>query len=299
MRRFWSLAANASLTAIFLVAFSHTAAAGPVLLTLVGANLGCNPGAGCPNIDGDEDLDFENVGAGSISVTNLTDAFIDPFFTYSAAAESEYGRLHARAIGSYNLASSDTRSALAVALMTDQLTISSPGLNGQAGTLDISVLLDGMLQHTAGAGAAIIAFVTAGQDPDPFSANNQGDGIDSDSLPPGGLVEVSVDFVFGQPFYLSMILGVTAGTPVSCLACNGGDSNLGPTSGIGSGTADFFNTMTLTGLLPIYRGTPVVDAQYSSVSGTAYSATGVVPEPGSLLLLGSGLTLALKRRRRR
>jgi hypothetical protein len=101
-----------------------------------------------------------------------------------------------------------------------------------------------------------------------------------------------------------MVLAVGAGTPLSSLLdCNGGDACLTPTTGTGSGTADFYNTMTLTGLLPKdANGNPVLDAQFSSGSGTQYSLNGVkpVPEPGSLLLFGTGMAvmaLAYKRRR--
>jgi hypothetical protein len=64
-------------------------------------------------------------------------------------------------------------------------------------------------------------------------------------------------------------------------------------TGQGSGAADFYNTLALTGLHPFdANGNPVSRVQFSSVSGTAYTLDGVantVPEPASLLLLSGGL----------
>jgi hypothetical protein len=260
------------------------------------------PPTGCPEINGDRDSSYEIAGpingAGFVTVSNLTDPFNDAFFTYSAQADASFGSLHAEASGSFDLPTAGYRSAFAFAASTDQLTISAPGQSGQ-GTLDVSFLLEGLVQQTGKGGAAVLAGVSAGPDPDAFSVNNQSQGFDG-SNPPTGPITFSVNFVWGQPFYLSMILGTGVGTQISCLACNNGDSNASAVTGTGTATADFFNTLTLTGLVPIANGSPVRDAQFSSASGTQYSVNGVaaVPEPASLVLLGSGLAFALRRRRR-
>jgi hypothetical protein len=179
------------------------------------------------------------------------------------------------------------------------LTISADGQSGP-GTLEVSFQLDGELQHTGNGGAAVFAVVAAGPNPDPFDGSGlsriQGyDGTD----PPTGPVTFSLDFVWGEPFYLTMALGAGVGTQLTCLSCDHGDANYQLVSGAGTGTADFFNTLVLTGLLPTVNGIPVLNARFSSASGTQYSERGVVPEPGSVLLLGIGLAgFALKRRRR-
>src|SRR4029079_15622976 len=111
---------------------------------------------------GDHDADFyipgPNNGAGYVSVTNLTDPSGDTHFTYSAEANASFGKLQAGASGIYDLTSASTRAAFAAAFVTDQLTLTAPGLTG-SGTLDISVLLDGGLQSTGGGGGALFAAV--------------------------------------------------------------------------------------------------------------------------------------------
>jgi hypothetical protein len=292
-----SLIQTALLGAMALVASVHTAAADPMLFAAVGVNLGCTPAVTCPNTDGNDDVDFGVSANGFINVTDATDGFNDPNFVYSATADPQFGRLRAGASGSYNLSSSSTRMAGAFAVAQDELTIGAPGLDGQAGTLDVSVTLDGTLNRIGGAGAAAWVAVDSGSDPNPFSGNNQSFSFDYVTVPVSPTV-VTVDLVWGQPFYLTMILGAAVGTPLTCLACRGGDSNVGPATGAGSATADFLNTLTLSGLLPRdANGNPVLTAQYSSASTTQYSVNGVVPEPGTLLLLATGLALTLRRRR--
>jgi hypothetical protein len=308
----WTL----TLSLVCVVISSQSANASPFALgTGVGANLGCVPQVTCPNFNGDRDSNFEiagpNNGAGYVSVSNLTDTFGDTAFTYFAQANASFGKLQAGASGTYNLSSQGTRDAFALAGMVDQLTLSALGVTG-TGTLDLSFLLEGELAGTGGGGGAMFAGVAWGQNSELLGSGNQfqvfqyaTSGPHAGALPSAPVVVSPITFEWGQPFYLQMVLAVGAGTPVtSLLDCNHGDACLTPISGTGSGTADFYNTMLLSGLIPRdANGDPVLNAQFSSGSGSTYSLDGIVaqpvPEPGSLLLLGTGvMALAHKRRRR-
>lgn len=311
--RFLSPAVIALCSSVLLVAPSQTADAST--LTFLTVNLGCIPnGSGpnaCPNDDGDEDHTFAVNGSGGfVEVTDETDGFTDANFDYSAAADAEFGILHARASGTFSgltpNAPTSIRSAGAFAAVTDLLTITAAGQTGAA-TLDVSFLLEGTLQRTAGAGAFAFAVVTAGPDADLFDQGNMAVVFDSLLVVPPGPLVATVPFEWGTPFYLSLIMGVGAGTPVSCALCAGsGDANLTPaTAASGSAAADFFNTLTLVGLVPRDNGaptTPVLNAQFSAASNAVYSINGIesqpVPEPASLLLLGTGLAVTWRRRRR-
>jgi hypothetical protein len=319
-----SLVSSSILSAVFFLISSQTAGATPfVLVTGVGANLGCLVPDTCnPEGEGDHDADFfipgPNNGAGYVSVTDQADdilGFNDTHFTYLAEANASFGTLQAGASGSYSDLSDSTRVAFAFAYVTDQLTLTAHDMNGNdltgSGTLDISFLLDGELQGGPdGGGGALFTGVAVGPTSELFGPDIQAhlfqyatSGPHAGPLPSGPIV-APVTFVWGEPFYLTMILAVGAGTPItSLLDCYGGDACLTPVSGAGSGTADFYHTMSLTGLQPKDAlGNPVLNTRFVSGSTAVYSIDGIVaqpvPEPGSLLLLGTGLAVAFKRRRR-
>ena len=91
-------------------------------------------------------------------------------------------------------------------------------------------------------------------------------------------VPQAFSFTYGTPFELFFRLYAISGT-------------FAPNSGIisavgqGTGTADFFNTLVLSGMVVTDQsGTPVPGAQFLSASGTQYSENGVVPEPSTVAM---------------
>ena len=274
------------LTGMMLAGFSGLARAATIPITSLGNSIGGNLGSG----------DFETEGATALDLTGSD-------FTVSAAALPEYGALHARASLTFNLSSPDERNVFAATGWTDQLTISSPGLNGTSGLLDVSFLLDGTLTSSGVGFAGVVLGI--GWSDTPIDLN--GSGVANvlnlyKSIPSTGqLVNTSVPFTYGTPFYLGSFLFVGAGTLTDCPSCELLVQGIA-VKGAGSGTADFYNTLTLTGLHPSdINGNAVSNVQFSSGSGTAYTLDGVAtPEPTSLMLLGCGLlTFCGWRRHRR
>ena len=114
---------------------------------------------------------------------------------------------------------------------------------------------------------------------------------------------IGVPFTFGDRFLLTLWLFSTAGTigvcdeltPTACPETEGTTPYLA--SGVGASSADFFNTLVLSGLVPKIGGIPVANPVFTADSGAQYTVNGVVPEPGTLLLLGTGVTFLLARRR--
>jgi hypothetical protein len=158
-----------------------------------------------------------------------------------------------------------------VAVVTDLLTITAPGQSGTA-ILDVSFLLSGAFHRDPGAGAFAVAGAFGGQSSDPFDGTSEGEAFDSILTVPSGPLTAAVPFTWGQPFYLSLILGAGAGTPVSCAFCvDSGDANPTPTPvASGSASADFFNTLVLSALIPRddnAPNTPVLNALYAADSG--------------------------------
>src|SRR5262249_53613283 len=97
-----------------------------------------------------------------------------------------------------------------------------------------------------------------------------------------------IQFVYGQPFGLEIVLYALAGTVTPL---NNGFA-LGSATGQGAGSTQLLNTFILTGLNPTdAAGDEAIGAQFSSGSGTEYSTSGVVAEPSSGTLLAFGLVL--------
>ena len=300
MRRLVSCAAATAVVAAVSVGLPGPALADAFLLeTSVGANLGCNPAGpyGGPGqcLNDEDPFDFQtfgpdhsypdSVGAGYISVSNVTDGFADQAFVYFAEADADFGALSARVTGSFDLSSPGRRIAVANAQSIDLLTINAQGLEGTNGTLNVNFTLDGSVSTTGQGFAGAQVGVLWGGD-EPFA---QEDGVFNFFFG-DAVVNVQVPFVYGTPFFLSYFLGTGAGTPIDFTEI----------VGTGSGSADFFNTLTLTGMQPLDSNLQQVhNAQFSSASGTRYSETGVVPEPATLALTAVGIAGALARAQRR
>jgi hypothetical protein len=271
---------NFMLIGLMLVGLSGRAHADTISLSSVGNSIGGNLGSG----------NFETEGATALDLTGSD-------FTVSAATLPEYGALHARASISFNLSSPGERDVFGATGWTDQLTISNPGLNGTSGLLNVSFLLDGNLT-TSGVGfAGVVAGIAWSNTPlDLNSAVPNVLNLYTSIPPTGQIVDASVPFTFGTPVYFGSFLFAGAGTLTECPSCELLVQGVAMT-GQGSGSADFYNTLVLTGLHPSdAKGNPVSDVQFSSASGTAYTLNGVpapVPEPTSLALLGGGLLTLL------
>ena len=285
----------------------------PVIETVVGANLGCNPAGpfGGPGqcLTDEDPLNFQTfgpdpsyppgVGAGLVGFSDTFTLVNGDSMTGSATADADFGHLMVKASASYLLTSPETAFTFAGATTIELLTIDAAGLTGTPGTLDVTYGLDGTVSSSGAALAGIVSGVQWGG-PAPF---NQEDGAFELRLASTSeSVTVTGPFTFGDPFFLSMLMFTFAGTGEVCPTCPDFPIGIVERTGPGSGSADFFSSMTLTGLLPFSGGVPVLDALFSSSSGTQYSVDGVVtpvPEPGSLLLVGSGLAMAVRRLRRR
>jgi hypothetical protein len=162
----------------------------------------------------------------------------------------------------------------------DDLTIDSPGLTGTLGTLTVSVGLTGTGVGSERAGVQLIREDSFGNDTLHVSNTRFTSGGTVNST----FVFTGVPFHFGSPFFLEITL--------SALDTIGSEA---------LETADFSHTGILNGLQPFDSNNgPVSNAAFSSMSGTGYSVSGVVPEPGTMGLIAlGGVILTLRSIRRR
>lgn len=234
--------------------------------------------------------DTQGANASGLAVLNGTFGPSSAQETVSADAFASYGILNASASSSYNVSGTpESIGVTANATFEDILTItdpSDPALNGQPGLLYLSYALDGQISGSAFAVVVTQAGTSLGQQ----WVQQYDSSVDGTfSLP------APIQFVYGQPFGLSIYLGASAGSPT-------GYGVLNEVTGSGSGSANFFDTFVLTGLDPTDEsGNPVTGAAFSSQSGTVYSVDGVVPEPSLAIPLLMGIVgmVAAKRRRSR
>lgn len=213
--------------------------------------------------------------------------------TGTGFGESAFGVLRASSSASFNISGSpQSVLVFGVGAFRDILTINFAPWNGAPGLLFVNYALDGTVfstgRNTAGVNVETFGGPTDSQDMYQNYTTSEF-GIFAAPAP--------IHFVYGQPFNLGLEVWTTVGTV--------DQSNLfqlTTTTGSGSGSANFSNTLILSGLTPTnVNGAEAAGAQFSSVSGTVYTINGVVPEPPSapLVLLGFilGATALIARHR--
>jgi len=287
------------LFAFLLAATPRPVVAGPIVFAGVVVNDGsCTPYVDCvvdpsrPN-----DADPGDIATGGAGFVQIAGTFNGAFL--SAAADADAGLLRARASASYDLADPGYRIAAGSAIVADWLTITAPGVaDGTPGTLDLSVTLEGTITRSGTADAGTIVGVLWGGTA-PFEDQDFQGFTTSTSA--SDVFTVGVPFTFGDSFLLTLWLFSAAGTIGVCNDLGGCPATEGTTpyeaSGLGASSADFFNTLVLSGLVPKVGGVPVPNPVFTAASGAQYTVRGVVPEPSTLILLGAAGTFLFARRR--
>lgn len=281
------------------IATPRAVVAGPIVFAGVVINDGsCTPYVDCvvdpsrPN-----DSDPGNIGRGGTGFVQIAGTFNGALL--SAAADAEAGLLRARASASYDLTDPGYRIAAGAAIVADWLTITAPGVaDGTLGALDLSVTLEGTITRSGTADAGTIVAVLWGGTEPMEDQDFQGFTTSTSS---SDVFTVGVPFTFGDSFLLTLFLFSAAGTIGVCNDLGGCPETEGTTpyqaSGLGASSADFFNTLVLSGLVPKVGGVAVPNPVFTAASGAQYTVRGVVPEPGTLLLLATAVTFFFARRR--
>lgn len=205
----------------------------------------------------------QSVDSGLAQINNTYGSAADhALFTVASAADTTFGVLKASAIGSYNISGSPiTAYTSGRATFIDIITISYAPWDGLPGLLHIGYTLDGTISSSGNGNAVAIVSTFVG----PTLSQSYSQRYTSSTS--GTFSEPNAfQFVYGQPFALQFGLAAFAGTFL-----------IPDQTGQGSGSAQFFNTLVLTGLTPTdLNGNQALGAQFSSASGTQYTTNGVV-----------------------
>lgn len=183
----------------------------------------------------------------------------------------------------------DPNSAIANGIWKDALTISSAGMAGSTGTLEIDYRIEGTFSASSSGGlvgtAAYDASFTSSEGG--FSSQSGGFSSTTGFLGPGGTSDGTgtftsdpLDFLFGSAFDLE----------VSLMASAIGDINTDGATGSASASATDVKLTWLAFRVFDGGGMQVTSASVSSDSGSNYNFSGsgggaTIPEPSSILLL--------------
>jgi hypothetical protein len=210
--------------------------------------------------------------------------------TYAVSASSLFGILHVSASSTFNV-TNGWALALGFVSFKDDITITSPThANGTTGSLTVDYFIDGTNSTTNTGGNGGNAFLQVSVEKrttaDVFVSGYTHD-FNGSSVS-GTFAATPITFTYGTAFELYVSMQATAGSII--------DSGVGYTfpnvTGSGSGASNFFNTLVVNGLQ-----TGDGDDTFSATGG-AYTASGVVPEPGTFALVGLVIPAVLWGRRR-
>lgn len=192
--------------------------------------------------------------------------------TASGLGQANYGVLKADASASFNINRAPvTVDAFGVSAFRDVVTIDFPPWNGSPGLLFVSYTLNGTLAATANGTAGLNVETFGGPSDLQTMFQNYTSSVSGVLSAPA-----PINFIYGQPFNLGLELWAEAGTHGSVVGVFP-PAWAGPATGTGSAFANFSNTLTLVGLIPMdENGNQAVGATFSSQSGTQYSQDGVL-----------------------
>jgi hypothetical protein len=250
---------------------------------------------------------FDSGGAGGIA--SIADTYISASAQLTSAAQAiaSFGTLGVQSFADFAISGTPLTRAYAVAIASssDDITISSPALNGSQGQFVVYYALDGTVAATGGGSSVAQVAVTAVPAGGTPQVSNQA----YTSLVTGTFAAQNpFTFIFGEPFFFQSCLGAATGLGIvpavlpssghlTTAPCSPG-ALLVPLIGSGTGSANFFNTFTISGFaISDSSGNSVENPQITSASGAQYPIQ-AVPEPASLVLMPLGFAaIALRRRR--